>query len=162
MAIPAHADPRSHKHFTRYFVGKKGEDPGQHGHQTSWNSTSDALPTRTMGASQHVRYCVYCGNRAFPIQSDVGAPVKGFSCVCKDAMDEIEWHHHRQDMLDRHAKERSDLDKLAPKQNMEAVAKYAEALCSGFVNDIRNGTLSNSVYGHLGITFNDPSINRDH
>lgn len=156
MAIPAHADPRSHKHFIRGYVGDKHGDPGERGYKTAWNALSEAKPTQTMGTHRETRFCVYCGHRAFPIQYKVGSPISGYACVCKDAMDELEWREQYRAMMDRQAKERKDLEKLAPKRNMNVVAKFAENLCNSFVDDIRKDHLSQLGYERMGITFEDP------
>ena len=89
MAIPEYCDPRARRHFSSGFVGKTHGENGT-GYKTSWDSMSEASPTAVHILDSDRCYCAYCGQRAFPIQRE-DYSVYGFCCVCKDAMDEVEW-----------------------------------------------------------------------
>jgi hypothetical protein len=155
MAIPEYADPRSHKHFSKGFVGTSHGD-GNTGYRTSWDAISEAKPTSTMGIHAHTRFCVFCGNRAFPIQSCVGADPHGYACVCKEAMDEIDWQEQFQQLLNEQAKARRLLIKEMPKRNPDVFEAYAKRVWDHNVEDIRKDFFANSVMARLGITVDEP------
>lgn len=156
MAIPDYADPRSHKHFSQGFVGRSHGDPGKGGYKMSWDAISDAKPTSTIGTSDHTRYCVYCGNRAFPIQFSVGGNVAGFCCVCKDAMDEVDWIAKRDALIAEHNVALRDLDRQAPKRNMEIITKFTSKVWNGLEDDIRKDHLSEFAFKRMGISIDQP------
>jgi hypothetical protein len=155
MAIPDYADPRSHKHFSKGFVGISHGD-GNTGYKTSWDAISDAKPTSTMGIHTHTRFCVFCGNRAFPIQSCVGADPHGYACVCKEAMDEIDWQEQFQLLLNEQAKARRLLIKEMPKRNPDVFEQYAKRVWDHNVADIRKDFFAQSALSRLGITVDEP------
>lgn len=157
MAIPDYADPRAHKHFSEGFVGTSHGDPGRNGYKTSWDAVSEAKPTSTMGTVATRRYCIYCGQRAFPIQHAVGSEPHGYACVCKDAMDEVDWKAELTALLNEQAKAREAIMKRAPKRNMEVIAQFTQKLWNGMEDDIRKDHLSEHAYKRMGITFEDPT-----
>lgn len=119
MAIPDYADERAHKYFYRGFVGSGHGENGT-GYRLSWSSTSDAKPTSVHRVDSNHSYCVFCGNRAFPIQNEHYA-VTGYSCICKDAMDELEWQFEYQILLNEQYQAREALKKKAPVPKKEAL-----------------------------------------
>ncbi|MCY1283756.1 hypothetical protein D9M68_19850 [compost metagenome] len=124
MAIPDYCDDRAKKHFHRNFVGEKhGEDGTKY--SVSWSSTSDARPTTVHHIDKNHCYCAFCGNRAFPIQNDAYM-VTGHSCVCKDAMDELEWRDEYNLLLNDQAIARQQLKKKAPLPKKEALLSVVE------------------------------------
>jgi len=119
MAIPDYADERAHKHFSRGFVGEKHGENGT-GYRVSWSSTSGAHPTSVHQIDNTRCYCVFCGNRAFPIQTD-DFGITGHACVCKDAMDELEWRGEYQSLLNEQCRAREALKKKVPIPKKEAL-----------------------------------------
>lgn len=86
-----HVDERAYKFFSYMY--------GRNGHHKGWDSTKEGLrPTATLGKSDRMRACAYCGRRALPIQKKQYSHRTGqdeyknigHCCVCKEAMDELD------------------------------------------------------------------------
>lgn len=139
MAIPDYADLRAHKFFERYFVGEtNGENNSCY--KTGWDSTSGAKPTQYVTYNDgHSRACSYCGNRPFPIQSNIGDDISGYSCVCKAAMDEVEWQAKLHELELRHAKERHELCKTAPQPDPKVLVNIVTKVAKGITDDLSKG-----------------------
>jgi hypothetical protein len=138
MAIPAHADPRSHKHFSRGFVGSKHGEDGT-GHRISWDSTSGAQSTSAIQTGRFNHTCIYCGHNMYPIQRDIGMDVSGFACVCKDAMDELEWREQYTQLLAKQKQDRQLLAAAAPKANPEVMNKMARQAADQLFTSLTTG-----------------------
>lgn len=151
MAIPEHADPRALKHFDKCFVGTSHGDNGT-GYKTSWNSLSDAVPTECIAFDNgYSHICAYCGLLPYPIQTHVGSEVTGYSCICKEAMDEVEFKVALAEMRLRHQQELLELGKTAPKYNPEAIAKVVMSQARSIVDNVKRGYPDNGLK-QLGIT----------
>lgn len=150
MAIPEYADPGSHKHFCTGYVGTGHGDNGS-GHLTSWDSCSGAVPTRAHALSHSRLYCVYCGNRAFPIQSEIGGKPSGYCCVCTDAMDEVQWRREHDAILEKHALELEAHSRQRPKSNKDVVRKLVQRIHNQQMDDLEKGHLSERQLKDLGI-----------
>lgn len=133
MARPEYADERSHKFFSSGFVGSSHGDNGT-SYSTHWDSTSVGLhPTAVHTSRISIEVCAYCGNRALPIQTDLGYRggrgdryiSKGHTCCCSGAMDEREYVAVREAMLERHHNEIQEMEKAAPVPPKEVLLKYA-------------------------------------
>lgn len=125
-SIPENADERTHKFFSRGYVGKHGGRHGEdeHGYVMSFDTRHEDLkPSTTYGQS----YCVYCGKRPYPIQpSKLGFAITGYVCLCKEATDEVENNALVEEMLERHAEELYELQKLKPKPSIDVKRKLIE------------------------------------
>jgi hypothetical protein len=126
MTFPKHIDERAKKFFDRVFVGKlegkHGED--EYGYKMSWDSRHEELKT-----SKHYRgnHCAYCGNRPFPIQPEnCGYEVTGYTCICKDAQDEIEIKQAVELLEIEHEKALRQLKSTLPEVSVELKRKLVE------------------------------------
>lgn len=134
MARPEYADERSYKFFSHGFVGGSHGDNGS-SYRTDWDSTSEGLHATAVHTSRACNpVCAYCGNRALPVQKDLGYSGlrshnryidMGYSCCCKGAMDEREYVAVREAMLERHHLEIQELEKAAPEPSSEVLLAYA-------------------------------------
>lgn len=132
MAIPDYADERSYDRFSRGFVGSSHGDDGSN-YRSSWNSQCDAEPTKMI----HMRsrpVCAYCGNVGFPLQPHIERfrdyEVTGYTCVCKGAMDEVEWKHDLCEMEKKHREELQALERCEPKSNPDVIKNIITRLTS--------------------------------
>ncbi|CAD5377332.1 conserved hypothetical protein [Pseudomonas sp. OF001] len=135
MAIPDYADERSYKFFSRSLVGTKHGEGGT-GYCVSWNTSAEGLePTAVYPNCT----CIYCGNRANPIQAGLRRPrstyigeddrdynVTGYACCCKGAMDEGEHKLKVAELKERHAQELEALEKQRPTPDPEVFKAFAE------------------------------------
>lgn len=126
MTFPKHTDERAKKFFDRVFVGKlagkHGED--ENGYKMSWNSRHEELK-----ASKNYRgyHCAYCGNRPFAIQPDnCGYEITGYTCICKDAQDEIEIRQAVELLNAVYEKELRQLKSALPEVSVELKRKLVE------------------------------------
>lgn len=147
--IPEYTDDRARRLFERVYVGTRHGDAT--GHSWSWDSMNGSLkPTLTHVVEGSRAFCAYCGNRAYPIQERIGYQVTGFTCVCKGAMDEIEWMAVRQQMLDRHHDELVEMESAAPKADPQVLVRVVEFQAKALIKDIERGFGSSRLKG-LGI-----------
>lgn len=162
MAIPEYCDQRAKKYFTSCFVGKTHGDNGS-SNRMSWSSTSGAKPTATHKLNSDAHYCAYCGNKAFPIQDNIERhgdyTTTGWCCICKDAMDEVEWQAEYIALLGRQNKERYDMMQKAPKPTVEARQKVIRLRFDKIEDDIARDFFSESALKALSITLGHP---KDH
>lgn len=145
MAIPEHADPRSHQFFDRGFVGKSHGDEGQHGWKYSWRSTTEGLHATAVHTCDSLRpVCAYCGEHALPVQKDLGYTGAsheryidmGYTCCCPGAMDERDYVALREAILDRHQNELDELDKAAPVPPIEILQAYGRKAAEKALKEI--------------------------
>lgn len=119
MAIPDYADERSFEFFRRGFVGTTHGENGS-GYRTDWDSESKTGPTAMIQRPGRP-VCAYCGNVGMPLQPYISShghyDVTGYTCVCKDAMDEKAWDEEMKALRKRHAQEIEELEDRAPKLN---------------------------------------------
>ena len=120
MAYPEYIDERATGFFRNFLVGKSHGDAGS-SYKTSWNSQCGAKPTKMLKMPGRP-VCAYCGNEALPLQpyipyDDYG--IKGYTCVCKGAMDEVEWEKTKAEMEERHKKESREMEKAAPVPDLQ-------------------------------------------
>lgn len=133
MAIPEYTDPRAHKHFQIAYVGRSSEG-NVNGYSQSWDSMSGASPTSVfnVGKASYIYHCAYCGKRAFPIQNPDNYDTVGYCCVCKDAMDELEYLDSYHALVNKQADELHALHNKAPRMNesimTDTMIKVAKAL----------------------------------
>lgn len=132
MAIPDYADERSYDRFSRGFVGSSHGDNGS-SYRTSWNSQCDAEPTKMINTYNRP-VCAYCGNVGLPLQPNIERfrdyDVTGYTCVCKDAMDEVEWRNEMTALQNKHHKELQALKCREPKTNPDVIKRIITRLTS--------------------------------
>lgn len=129
MAIPDYCDPRAEKYFHLNFVGSKhGEDGSCY--RYSWESTSGAKETKMIVFGYSDRVCAYCGNPGLPLQPLIERyrdyTVTGYTCVCKDAMDEIEIKEQLEQLKAKHHQEESLLEEKLPKVSKKVLKDVAD------------------------------------
>lgn len=132
MAIPDYADERSYDRFSRGFVGSSHGENGS-SYRTSWNSQCNAEPTKMINS--HFRpVCAYCGNVGFPLQPNIDRyfdyGVVGYTCVCKGAMDEVQWREELVAMENKHYEELQALKRLEPKTSPDVIKNVITRLTS--------------------------------
>lgn len=132
MAIPDYADERSYNYFSRGFVGSGHGDNGS-SYRIDWNSQCDAEPTK-MIKTYNRPVCAYCGNHGLPLQPNIayyGAyEVTGHTCVCKDAMDEVQWREELKELENKHYQEIQYLKQREPKSNPDVIKGIVKRLTS--------------------------------
>lgn len=134
---PAHADPRSHKLFHRVYVG-----PTQHGklryggcpvdvngYTMSFDNRDKSLKSTAMLGNRQI--CVYCGHQTFSRQPHIDDMIPdyrvvGYTCICKGAMDELEYLDSKEQMEIRHRQELAALEKSKPKESMDVKKRFIE------------------------------------
>jgi len=123
-----HVDERAWKFFS---YGYSGE------YSYHWKSTSEGLrPTAVLQCGYTYPVCAYCGRQALPIQGEHRGPDgswgstsyydRGHCCVCKDAMDELEYKDKENEIRDKMNQLISDLRKVSPAVNPEVVKALVE------------------------------------
>lgn len=161
MSIPKYADKRAHKFFHRGFVGGTHGDDGT-SYRMSWGSTDDGLvPTSVVMSETHGRhhpFCGYCGNRALPIQNS-RYDVTGHTCVCKGAMDEVEWIALHKQMKSRHEDEMAELEDARPKVDPKVVARVAKSALDANVKDIERSFFAGHAMKRMGVSVQRPVHN---
>lgn len=154
MAIPDYCDDRAKKHFTCYFVGSKHGDNGT-SRTTSWSSTSGAVPTAIHTVNDRDHYCVYCGNKALPIQANIERHgdyrTTGYCCICKDACDEVEWQEKYAALLEKQEEERELLRNGCPKPSKEVFMKIVKKRTDQLCHDIGRDWFADSALKSLDI-----------
>ncbi len=124
MAIPDYADERSYKYFTRGFVGSSHGDDGS-SYRMSWNSRCDAEPTKMIQGICYHPVCAYCGNQGLPLQPYIDThrdyTITDYTCVCKSAMDEVDWRQQVAELENKHHEEMSALNQSQPKPDLSIV-----------------------------------------
>lgn len=132
MAIPDYADERSYDCFTRGFVGSSHGDDGS-SYRTYWNSECDASPTKMVNTYGRP-VCAYCGNEGLPLQPNISGwkdyEVTGYTCVCKGAMDEVDWRSEVTEVENKHYEEMSALRRREPKTNPDVIKGIITRLTS--------------------------------
>ncbi len=149
MAIPAYADPRSHKFFTRGFVGSKAGEEGTN-YSTYWNSHSETVPTTVYSLRSDAHVCAWCGNRPFPLQ-DAYLDVIGYICVCKDAMDEVELIAEYQALLKEQAQARQALKDKLPKPSQVVLDMVVDKTIAKIKDDLARNFFVDSALDSLDI-----------
>lgn len=132
MAIPDYADERSYGNFSRGFVGSTHGDNGS-SYRTSWNTQCDAEPTK-MILTYGRPVCAYCGNMGLALQPNIERycdyDIVGYTCVCKDAMDEAEWRNEMIALQNKHEEEIQALKCREPKTNPDVIKRIITRLTS--------------------------------
>lgn len=122
-----HVDKRSHKYFHHIY--------GRDGYVWEYSSTSGAKPTKVVSVKGfYHKYCAYCGRQALPIQGEcekgrgffVGYYDIGHCCVCKGAMDEVEYEDQLNELKKKHEQELKELENLKPKMNQEVISSLVK------------------------------------
>lgn len=142
MAIPDYCDPRAEKYFHLNFVGSKhGEDGSCY--KYSWESTSGAKETKMIVFGYSDRVCAYCGNPGLPLQPLIERhrdyAVTGYTCVCKDAMDEIEIKEQLGQLKAKHRQEESLLEEKLPAVNKRVLKAVADSRVEELKKNIDHG-----------------------
>lgn len=134
MPIPEYCDERAAQFFRRGYVGNSNGENGTP-YSTHWDSTSGAKETKMILSASSRPNCAYCGNVGLPLQpyfrgsftQDSDATVTGYTCICKDAMDEVQIKEQLQAMRAKHHAEETLLANSLPKVNKKALKAVAEA-----------------------------------
>ncbi len=137
MPIPLYADERAKRFFYYGYTGKSGD--------YFWNTSAEGLePTLTYPNGT----CGYCGNRALSIQaglrhrnrldSERDYDVTGYTCCCKEAMDEVEHRTLVKQMKERHEDELAALNATAPAPSEAVFQKYAEGVLQNSMKSAMN------------------------
>lgn len=158
MAIPDYADPRAHRFYSLAFVGSKHGDAGS-STSMSWNSRHEKLqPTAVVSTGPLYQLCAYCGHRAKPIQPvDYGFDVSGYCCICKDAMDELEWRLTYTDLLEKQRLERVELESTAPKPSVKVIQTLMDHQHQARVKRLGEALpKENALEKEYGIVFQTP------
>lgn len=136
MAIPDYADPRSHEFFANGFVGFTHGDNGT-SYARSWDSRHPELKVTATVAVNYRAHCVYCGNRAMPIQNQ-DLDVTGYTCPCKGALDEVEYLRLVEELREQFD---NDLESLtanaAPVPSEEVLRRSMNSMVSQALEDAK-------------------------
>lgn len=150
MAIPDYCDPRAEKNFTRGLVGISHGDNGS-AYRYSWDSQCGQKKTTMVDG-----YCAYCGNRGLPLQPLIDIyrdfTVLGHTCICKDAMDELELKDAVNQVRIKAEKEIQALEDKMPKINPKVIKTLAEDKLKSSLKHIERGFCSESILNDLNIT----------
>jgi len=131
-----HVDERARQFFQWGYSGD--------GNSYHWNSLAKGLkPTLTL-ESRLGNYCGYCGRRALPIQGEKGDLYsrdkkyfsKGHCCVCRDAMDELEIEHQKEQLIDKMNQALSQLNSVKPEVNHEVMTSLVQAEAEQKIKEI--------------------------
>lgn len=132
MAIPDYADERSYGNFSRGFVGSGHGDNGS-SYRVSWDTQCGAEATK-MIITYGRPLCAYCGNIGLALQPNIERfrdyDVVGYTCVCKDAMDEVEWRNEMRELKNKHNEEIRALERREPKTNPDVIKRIITRLTS--------------------------------
>ncbi|BDU13383.1 hypothetical protein [Escherichia phage phiWec190] len=131
MAYPDYIDERATGFFRNFLVGRSHGDGGS-SYKTSWDSQCGAKATKTLKMPGRP-LCAYCGNEALSLQPGIehgDYDIKGYTCVCKGAMDEADWVKEKAEMEERHRREVYEMEKRMPIPDLQVkkdiVAKMME------------------------------------
>jgi hypothetical protein len=107
--IPKHCNKRAKKFFK---WGSRYNGKNESGYR--YSTTHEELePTRTASIDGK-EYCIYCGNPAYSIQANINRfnnyDVTGHCCICKNAMDEIDYRKEKEELQTKHYEEKEELD----------------------------------------------------
>lgn len=120
----SHVDERAKKFFKLGYSG-----PGRSPYH--FDTQDEGLRDTRMITSRHCYpTCAYCGHRAYSRQPDIkhgDYDVKGYTCVCKGAMDELEIRDEIQRVEEAAQQAVQELKKCLPRVNAEVVKKILDS-----------------------------------
>lgn len=155
---PEYCDPRAEKFYSWVYSGTRTAS----GYHWSWSSCHEELqPTAVHSFGHNREICAHCGNRALPIQKrhsiNFGSTSyidRGYTCVCKGAMDECEWRAKWVELKAKHEEEEAELLKSQPQLSKEVCANVVNARLTEIADQFKRcGHLSDRDCKDFGINF---------
>lgn len=152
-----HVDERAKKFFR---FGYSGSDRSRYYFNTQDEGLRD---TRMITSRHYYPTCAYCGHRAYSRQPDIkydDYDVKGYTCVCKGAMDELEIRDEIERVEDAAKKAVYELKKCLPGVNREVLKKILEAKTEKALKSFEEGNhgMSFTYVEDLGINIGQVEI----
>lgn len=118
------------KYHKRSYVGKGIKGADENGYEYTWNSMDERLaPTKTREIGYR-KYCVYCGEPAYPIQGNIikygNYDNTGHCCTCELAEREKELAQEKIDLENRHKEEICAINNKIKRELVEDELKLFE------------------------------------
>lgn len=124
-----------------------------------WDSTSGAKATKMISVDGYSHVCAYCGNRGLPLQPyftgrlrlGCDTTVTGYTCVCKDAMDQLEIEEQVAQLKHKQQEELRLLLEKMPEVNKEVVSKIIKSKADELIKAAQRGNVHTRDMERFGL-----------